>query len=132
MNQNINFMTITNLIAAWKADFTWVGEILNPFLEKKFSLLPDPVTPGEFIIEFSIIDTTLFVNGKLDVFYRNMQFRTFAFGQDDPDLNKGGDASRLKSKLERFTREVIQERERQIREWSEQGLQVTTSNPLQW
>ena len=123
-------MNIGELISAWKKDYSWVGKTLNHFIKKDVCILPKPGIPTEVVIYLSITDNTLFVDGKLEPFVRSMQFITF--GQGNAELNKNGDAVRLKSELEQFTNSTIQEREEQIKEWEGKEMRIETSNPLMW
>ena len=115
-------MNIRELISSWKEDYSWVGKAPNHFIKKDVTISPNPCIPNEFVIDLSITDNTLIVDGKLETFTKSMQFVTI--GQ--------GDAVRFKSKLEQFTNSTIQEREKQIKEWEGKGMKIETSNPLIW
>ena len=118
---NIDF-EIIGLISSWKKDYSWVGNAQNLFIKKDVTISPNPCTPTGFVIDLSITDKTLFVDGKLEPFTKSMQFVTI--GQ--------GDAVELKSKLEQFTNSTIQEREEQIKQWEGKGKKIETSNPFMW
>ena len=119
---NYRIMNIRELISSWKEDCSWVGKAPNLFIKKDVTISHNPCTPNGLIIDLSITDKTLVVDGKLEPFTKSMQFVTI--GQ--------GDADRLKSELEQFTNSTIQEREEQIKEWEDKGMRIETSNPLMW
>jgi len=120
--------TIETIISDWKDDKNWVGDILNPFLEKKAFGWMNPIKEGEYLLLFTIDERTTFVDGQLEPYHSFFSYHTYCMGGTEEE--KGRELRRLISELEDFTERAKEERLKQFEEWEKDGKDAATSNPF--
>lgn len=123
-------MNIGEVIEKWKSDFTWTGDVPNPFVRKDVSILPNPVNPTEVCLILSVSEDTTYVNG-MPVPYRN-SFPFHTYGQGGTQEEREGDAKRLEEELNRFMEVSKEERRAEIEKYAQQGAKIESANYFEW
>lgn len=121
-------MELKKVIEDWKEDKTWIGDIINPFLEKTVCGWKNPVKEGEWLLLFSIDERTIFVDEILEVYHSQFEYHTFMLSGDEEEQRQ--ELKRLGGELGIFTEQSKTERLKQIKEWENSGRSIKTSNPF--
>ena len=119
-------MTIEEVIKTWKDELKWAGDVLNPFLQKNFFGLKNPIMDGEWLLRFVIDEMTTFVDDQLVPYHAEFEYHTYSLSGNEEERER--ELKRLESELTDFTNRAKEERFNEIASWQKDGKVVTTSN----
>ena len=124
-------MNYGEVIQAWKENANWIDGRINPYVQKDtVGFFPNPISQGEIIIRFVIVDKTMFVDRQELSFQREMLFCTsHVNGSKD---EREAEALQLQQELNQFLQNAIDARQSEIDAYRRQGLRVLSTNPYSW